>query len=53
VVGPMGGGGGGLSLPGVERAMAEMEGGSAEDMRERFARLGRRVCHEGAHACIC
>jgi len=41
VVGPMGAGG--LSLPGVERVMAEMEGGSVEDMKEKFARLGRRV----------
>jgi dynein light intermediate chain 1 len=37
-------GAGGLSLPGVERVMAEMEGGSVEDMKEKFARLGRRVC---------
>jgi dynein light intermediate chain 1 len=41
VVGPMGSGG--LSLPGVEKAMAEMEGGTAEDMKERFARIARRV----------
>jgi len=41
VVGPMGTGG--LSLPGVEKVMAEMEGGSVEDMKEKFARLGRRV----------
>jgi hypothetical protein len=34
---------GGLSLPGVEKAMAEMEGAGAEDLKERFARLGRRV----------
>lgn len=34
---------GGLSLPGVEKVMAEMEGGSVEDMKEKFARLGRRV----------
>ncbi|ORY26475.1 dynein light intermediate chain-domain-containing protein [Naematelia encephala] len=40
VVGPMGSGG--LNLPGVEKAMLEMEGGSAEDLREKFARLGRR-----------
>jgi hypothetical protein len=57
VVGPMGSAGGGLSLPGVEKVMAEMEGGSAEDMKEKFARLGmgRRVGGppivrvEGAH----
>jgi len=41
VVGPMGAGG--LSLPGVEKVMAEMEGSSVEDMKEKFARLGRRV----------
>ena len=41
VVGPMGSGG--LSLPGVEKAMSEMEGGSAEELKEKFARLGRRV----------
>jgi dynein light intermediate chain 1 len=41
VVAPMGSGG--LQLPGVERAMLEMEGGTAEDLKERFARLGRRV----------
>jgi dynein light intermediate chain 1 len=39
VVGPMGSGG--LSLPGVEKAMAEMEG---EDAKDRFARITRRVC---------
>lgn len=39
VVGPMGGGG--LSLPGVEKAMAEMEG-SADDVKERFGRIARR-----------
>ena len=36
-------GAGGLNLPGVEKVMAEMEGGSAEEMKEKFARLGRRV----------
>ena len=41
VVGPMGSGG--LNLPGVEKAMLELEGGTAEDMKEKFARLGRRV----------
>ncbi len=41
VVGPMGNGG--LKLPGVEKAMLEMEGGTAEDLKEKFARLGRRV----------
>lgn len=41
VVGPMGQGG--LSLPGVEKVMAEMEGGAAEDIKEKFARLSRRV----------
>ncbi|EJT50405.1 hypothetical protein A1Q1_00337 [Trichosporon asahii var. asahii CBS 2479] len=38
VVGPMGAGG--LNLPGVEKAMAEMEGG--DDVKERFARIARR-----------
>lgn len=38
VVGPMGVGG--LNLPGVEKAMAEMEG---EDAKEKFARIARRV----------
>ncbi len=41
---------GGLNLPGVEKAMAEMEGGSAEDMKERFARIARRVCFFDLHA---
>ena len=41
MVGPMGTGG--LSLPGVDKVMQEMEGGSVEDMKEKFARLGRRV----------
>lgn len=41
VVGPMGQGG--LSLPGVEKVMSEMEGGGAEDVKEKFARLARRV----------
>jgi dynein light intermediate chain 1 len=41
VVGPMGTGG--LSLPGVEKAMAEMEG---EDVKDRFARISRRVSFE-------
>ncbi|GFZ44532.1 hypothetical protein JCM24511_02255 [Saitozyma sp. JCM 24511] len=45
VVGPMGTGG--LSLPGVEKAMVEMEGGGAEEIRERFARLGRRESARG------
>lgn len=36
-------GNGGLKLPGVEKAMLEMEGGTAEDLKEKFARLGRRV----------
>jgi len=40
-------GNGGLSLPGVEKAMAEMEGGSAEDLKEKFARLGRRESGRG------
>lgn len=45
VVGPMGTGG--LSLPGVERAMAEMEGaGGADDVRERFGRIARRVSRQ-------
>lgn len=43
VVGPMGSGG--LNLPGVEKAMMELEGGTVEDMKEKFARLGRRVSH--------
>lgn len=44
-MGPMGGGGMGLNLPGVEKAMAEMEGSrvTGDDLREKFARLGRRV----------
>lgn len=46
IVGPMGAGG--LSLPGVEKAMMDMEGGSVEDMKEKFARLGRRVS-QGAY----
>lgn len=45
VVGPMGGTGLGLNLPGVEKAMLEMEGSglTGEDLKEKFARLGRRV----------
>ena len=45
VVGPMGGSGLGLNLPGVEKAMIEMEGSglTGEDLKEKFARLGRRV----------
>ncbi|RXK42689.1 hypothetical protein M231_00245 [Tremella mesenterica] len=39
VVGPMGNGG--LNLPGVEKVINEM-GGSAEDLKEKFARLGRK-----------
>lgn len=35
-------GAGGLSLPGVEKAMAEMEGQGAEDLKEKFAKLGRK-----------
>ena len=45
VVGPMSSSAGGLNLPAVEKAMAEMEGGSAEDLREKFAKLGRKVHH--------
>ncbi|WVQ82872.1 hypothetical protein IAT38_005008 [Cryptococcus sp. DSM 104549] len=42
VVGPMGGSEG-LSLPGVEKAMKEMEGVErGEELKEKFARLGRR-----------
>jgi dynein light intermediate chain 1 len=41
VVGPMAGTG--LSLPSVELAMKEMEGASTDDLKERFARLSRRV----------
>ena len=42
----MGGSGLGLNLPGVEKAMIEMEGSglTGEDLKEKFARLGRRVC---------
>jgi hypothetical protein len=42
----MGNTGLGLSLPGVEKAMLEMEGSglTGEELREKFARLGRRVC---------
>jgi hypothetical protein len=45
VVGPMGNTGLGLNLPGVEKAMMEMEGSglTGEDLKEKFARLGRRV----------
>ena len=45
MVGPMGGSGLGLNLPGVEKAMIEMEGSglTGEDLKEKFARLGRRV----------
>lgn len=46
VVGPMGAGG--LTLPGVEKAMAEMEGG--DDVKERFARIARRVSIERSEA---
>ncbi|KAK4688250.1 dynein cytoplasmic 1 light intermediate chain, partial [Tremellales sp. Uapishka_1] len=45
VVGPVDSGG--LSLPGVEKAMAEMEGGTAEDLKERFARIARRESSKG------
>jgi hypothetical protein len=42
----MGNTGLGLNLPGVEKAMLEMEGSglTGEDLKEKFARLGRRVC---------
>ena len=45
VVGPMGNTGLGLNLPGVEKAMLEMEGSglTGEELKEKFARLGRRV----------
>jgi hypothetical protein len=45
VVGPMGNTGLGLNLPGVEKAMLEMEGNglTGEELKEKFARLGRRV----------
>jgi hypothetical protein len=42
-------------LPGVEKAMVEMEGGGAEEIRERFARLGRRVratCDGLKYVCV-
>jgi dynein light intermediate chain 1 len=47
VVGPMGNTGLGLNLPGVEKAMLEMEGNglTGEELKEKFARLGRRVCY--------
>nr|ODN85697.1 dynein light intermediate chain 1, cytosolic [Cryptococcus depauperatus CBS 7841] len=46
VIGPMGGSEG-LSLPGVEKAMKEMEGSDntakdAEGLKEKFAKLGKR-----------
>lgn len=41
VVGPVGSGG--LSLPGVEKAMQEMEGQGAEDLKDKFAKLGKKV----------
>ena len=46
MVGPMGNTGLGLNLPGVEKAMLEMEGSglTGEELKEKFARLGRRVC---------
>lgn len=43
-------GNGGLNLPGVEKAMMELEGGTAEDLKEKFARLGRRVGYLGLGA---
>jgi hypothetical protein len=41
----MGNTGLGLNLPGVEKAMLEMEGNglTGEELKEKFARLGRRV----------
>jgi hypothetical protein len=43
----MGNTGLGLNLPGVEKAMLEMEGNglTGEELKEKFARLGRRVCY--------
>jgi hypothetical protein len=42
----MGNTGLGLNFPGVEKAMLEMEGNglTGEELKEKFARLGRRVC---------
>lgn len=42
----MGNTGLGLNLPGVEKAMLDMEGSglSGEEIKEKFARLTRRVC---------
>lgn len=36
-----------MNLPGVEKAMLEMEGNglTGEELKEKFARLGRRVCN--------
>lgn len=42
IVGPLSSSGGGLSLPGVEKAMMEMEGQGVEDLKEKFAKLGRK-----------
>jgi dynein light intermediate chain 1 len=41
VVGPLSSSGG-LRLPGVEKAMMEMEGQGAEDLKEKFAKMGRK-----------
>ncbi|WVQ94127.1 hypothetical protein IAU59_001205 [Kwoniella sp. CBS 9459] len=47
VVGPMSGSEG-LSLPGVEKAMADMEGlEKGEELKEKFARLGRKESGRG------
>lgn len=48
VVGPMGTGG--LSLPGVEKAMAEMEGNAADDMGARFSHV-RKVSVQADPQC--
>ncbi|WVF66512.1 hypothetical protein IAT40_001252 [Kwoniella sp. CBS 6097] len=48
VVGPMSGSEG-LSLPGVEKAMADMEGlEKGEELKEKFARFGRKDSGRGA-----
>jgi hypothetical protein len=49
----MGNTGLGLNLPGVEKAMLEMEGSglTGEELKEKFARLGRRVSSRAQDEC--
>jgi hypothetical protein len=49
----MGNTGLGLNLPGVEKAMLEMEGSglTGEELKEKFARLGRRVSSRAQAEC--